>query len=121
MDLGPFSNSIINRTSSYETREGEFIGKNRVMQHLQVEKDAVGRFLALQVTSHDGIVNKSIRLRQCIKQVHGIVEISIFRNSTKLDEAAHGIIVSGEAKFDEVAMELVEVGHGGACLQGLKR
>lgn len=116
MDLAPLFNGISKGTSSYETRESEFIRKNRVLQHLQVEKNAVGRLLALQVTSDEGIVNESIRLRQCIEQVQAIVEMSVFGDGTELDDAAHGIIVSGKAELDEVGVVLLEVGHGGACL-----
>ena len=81
----------------------------------------MGRFLALQVTSHEGIVNESIRVRQCIEQMQGIVKIFVFRDGTDLDEATHGIIVSGEVELDEVGVVLFEVGHGGACFQGFKR
>ncbi len=49
--------------------------------------------LALQVTSHYGIVNECIWLGNCIKNLEGIIKIAIFGDSTELDESAHGIVI----------------------------
>ena len=56
-----------------------------------------------------------------VEHLEGISKIANIGDCTELDNTAHGIIVSGEAKADDLRVKLLELGHGRAGLKVAQR
>ena len=87
------------------------------MQHAEVKEEAVSGEEGIQEASDDGVVNEGIWLGHLVEQVECIIQVAVLGERTELDEAAHGVVVGGEAEADGSGVELLEVGHGGTPLQ----
>lgn len=87
------------------------------MQHAEVKEEGVSGEVRIQEASDDGVVNEGIWLGHLVEQVECIIQVAVLGERTELDEAAHGVVVGGEAEADGSGVELLEVGHGGTPLQ----
>lgn len=114
VELFPFFNSVLEAAGSDDGREGEFVGRNGSVKHLGVEVDAGSGGLGLQVGSDDGVVDEGVWVGDFFEQLEGVVEIAEWREGAELEDATDGVVVCGEAEADDLGVELLELGHGGA-------
>lgn len=121
MDLSPFFDCINSGTSSDNCWKSEPIRRSRFTQHAGVEKDAISWGLALQVTSHYGVVDEGIRVGKGVEHLERITQIAIIRECTELDDSAHGVVVRGETKADNLGVKLLELGHARAGFEAAQR
>lgn len=114
VELLPFFNSVLGAAGSHDGREREFVGRNGSVKHLGVEVEAVSGGLGGQVGSDDGVVDEGVRVWNCVEQLEGVAEIARRGEGAELEDATDGIVVGGEAEADDLGVELLELGHGGA-------
>lgn len=112
VDLSPLLDCIFNATGSDERRKCEFVGRDALVQHLGVEVDAVSGEWSLEVGPYDGVVDKGVWVVNFVEQLESVVEIAILREGAELKDSAHGIVIGGEAKADDLRVELLELVHG---------
>lgn len=94
--------------SGEQAGEGEAVGPGAASEHQGVEIVGKG--------SDEGVVDERVGAGEGEEELESVVGVA--GEGGELDEAAGGVVVEVEAEADELGVELVELGHGGAGGEG---
>lgn len=60
----------------------------------------------------ESVVNEGVGVWEVVEEAEGVGDVAGGGESGELDQAAHGVVVGGEAETDQLGVVLPELRHG---------